>query len=148
MADMNDILVNVLEDLTKRVGRVQSGIEPQVKWVPYEANAPKEPDQGHSRSYTLKVQGSKGVTFGSTSNDFEVLFNLEVTYEHGPVWTLAAGDDYEAIVSAVQRTWTISTGFPTGLDFYTIGDMVLTEDEFFQTMTIPITARIVADVRS
>jgi len=147
MATKANVILDVYEDLIVRIGQTDPGIEPQILWHPYEGNEDKEPDQGQSRSYTIRTQSDSGVTFGFTTTDYETIFVLEVKYEKGPIWTLAAADDYDAIVSALQRTWTL-TSLPTGLDFYTIGEMSLTEDEFFTTMTVPITARIAADVRS
>ncbi len=148
MATMAKILVDVRRDIYRRVGKTDPGINPTIKWKPYRSNDPKAAEQGGARSFTVDVVTSDGVSFGSTTNDFETVYNLSIKYELGQDWTDAAADDYGAIVSALQRTWTIPTGFPTGLDFYQIGPMAITADEDFQTMTVPITARIAADVRS
>ena len=147
MAIMGRILDNVREDMIKRVYSIDPAIYPAVGWNAYESHDPKDETQGHSRSFTVYTVSSRGVTFGSTSNDFEVIYDLSITYELGQQWTDAATDDHEGIVSAFQRQWTLGT-IPTGLDYYIVGDLVLSTGENFQTATIPITARIVADVRS
>jgi hypothetical protein len=147
MATKRDVLTAVREDLIHRIGGMEPGIEPQFPWHPYEGNEPKEEDEGGYRSFTIDVESEEGVAFGSTVNDYEIRYRLEVTYGLGQIWTDAAADDYDNLTSALQRTWTLSS-LPAGLDFYEIGEMAITEDDFFQTATIIIIARVVADVRS